>query len=322
MLERGMTDMESHLYLAGEMVEVKSAAEIAATLDAAGKLDGMPFMPEMLAFCGRRLRVSRRADKTCVEGFYGMRRLGGAVLLEEARCDGAAHGGCQRNCMMFWREEWLRPAVEGEAIVVADLRAETQARRTLSKLPTGEDGRYVCQSTALGRITKPQSKWDVGHLVTDLRRGELAPVDFVLMVGRTLINRLRGLAGLADLGALIGQGDGKAKATLDLRPGEWVRIRSAAEITATLDADGRNLGLSFEPEMTRYVGGTYQVDFPVRSIILEETGEMARLNRTVALKGLACKGVCAKNCPRANTLYWREAWLERVEKAGAERKSA
>jgi len=65
--------------------------------------------------------------------------------------------------------------------------------------------------------------------------------------------------------------------------------------------------------MTRYIGGLYQVDFPVKSIILEETGQMAKLSRTVALKGLSCRGVCAKNCPRANTLYWRESWLERVE---------
>ena len=319
-----MTDRENHLYLAGEMVEVKSAAEIAATLDADGKLDGMPFMPEMLAFCGRKLMVSRRADKTCVEGFYGMRKLGGALLLEEARCNGAAHGGCQRNCMMFWKDAWLRPAVAGEAIIVADLKAESRARTTLSTLPTREAGKYACQSTMLGGITQPQSKWDVGHLVTDLRRGELAPVDFVLMVGRTLVNRLRGLAGMADLGALIGDSDGKSKVALDLKPGEWVKIRSADEIRATLGPDGRNLGLTFEPEMTRYVGGTYQVDFPVRSIILEETGEMTKLHRTVALKGLACRGVCAKNCPRANTRYWREAWLERVEVAGTveEQKSA
>ena len=310
-----MTDRENHLYLAGEMVEVKSAAEIAATLDADGKLDGMPFMPEMLAFCGRKLMVSRRADKTCVEGFYGMRKLGGALLLEEARCNGAAHGGCQRNCMMFWKDAWLRPAVAGEAIIVADLKAESRARRTLSTLPTREAGKYACQSTMLGGITQPQSKWDVGHLLTDLRRGELAPVDFVLMVGRTLVNRLRGLAGMADLGALIGDSDGKSKVALDLKPGEWVKIRSADEIRATLGPDGRNLGLTFEPEMTRYVGGTYQVDFPVRSIILEETGEMTKLHRTVALKGLACRGVCAKNCPRANTLYWREAGTVEEQKS-------
>jgi hypothetical protein len=317
-----MSEPQDHLYLAGDMVEVKSAAEIAATLDAAGRLDGMPFMPEMLAFCGRRLKVSRRADKTCVEGFYGMRKLGGAVFLEEARCDGAAHGGCQRNCMMFWKDEWLKPASESHAAIVADLKAETRARKVLSNLPTRNGDRYDCQSTALGDATTPQSKLDVGHLFLDLRRGELSPIGFVLMAARTVINRVRHMVGLPDLEQLIGAGDGKSKTELNLKPGEWVRIRSSEEIKATLGSDGRNLGLTFEPEMTRYIGGTYQVDFPVRSIILEETGAMAKLNRTVALKGLACRGVCAKNCPRANTLYWREAWLERVEDAGAERQSA
>jgi len=317
-----MSVSDNQVFLAGAMVEVKSAAEIAATLDADGRLDGMPFMPEMLAFCGRRLKVNRRADKTCVEGFYGMRKLGGTVFLEQARCDGAAHGGCQRNCMMFWKDEWLRPAAQDQAVVVADLKAETKARRLLSNLPTKAGDKYACQSTALGEITQPQSKWAVGHLVTDLRRGELAPIDFVLMIGRTFVNRARGLFGLADLGSLIGGSDGKTRTALDLKPGEWVKIRSAEDIKATLGPDGRNLGLTFEPEMTRYIGGTYQVDFPVRSIILEETGEMAKLNRTVALKGLACQGICAKNCPRANTLYWREAWLERMEAVGAERQSA
>ena len=38
-----------------------------------GASDGLPFMPEMLEHCGRRLRVSRRAEKTCVE-------IAGAVL--------------------------------------------------------------------------------------------------------------------------------------------------------------------------------------------------------------------------------------------------
>jgi hypothetical protein len=138
------------------------------------------------------------------------------------------------------------------------------------------------------------------------------------MIGRTIVNRVRGAIGLPDLGAIIGAADNQAKDRLDLKPGEWVRIRSADEIRATVGPDGRNFGLTFEPEMTRYIGGVYQVDFLVQKIILEETGQMAKLNRTVALKGLTCKGVCAKNCPRANTLYWRESWLERVEAVDAD----
>ena len=300
-----------HTFLAGETVEVLSAAEIAATLDASGALDGVPFMPEMLAFCGKTLKVRRRADKTCVEGHYGLRKLGETVLLEEARCDGAAHDGCQRNCMMFWKEAWLKPAAALAAPI--DPLAEARARKRLASLPVHDTDRYLCQSTALMAATAPQSAWNVAHLIADVRRGELSLAGFFGMVGRTLINRARGLVGLQDIGALAGD-HGKAPAgDLNLQPGEWVRILPAETIQATLGPDGRNRGLSFEPEMTRYIGGVYQVEFVVRRIILEETGQMAKLNKTVALKTLACAGACAKNCPRANTLYWREAWLERVE---------
>ncbi len=50
---------------AGELVEVRSKAEILMTLDQHGRLDGLPFMPEMFRYCGQRFRVYKRAHKTC-----------------------------------------------------------------------------------------------------------------------------------------------------------------------------------------------------------------------------------------------------------------
>ena len=41
----------------GDLVEVRSAEEIVATLDERGELENLPFMPEMLKFCGQRLSV-------------------------------------------------------------------------------------------------------------------------------------------------------------------------------------------------------------------------------------------------------------------------
>jgi hypothetical protein len=41
----------------GSLVEVRTPDEIIQTLDAEGALDHLPFMPEMLEFCGRRFRV-------------------------------------------------------------------------------------------------------------------------------------------------------------------------------------------------------------------------------------------------------------------------
>ena len=79
-----------------------------ATLDEKGTLGKLPFMPEMREFCGRQFRVSRRAFKTCVDDTE-MRQLDDTVFLEDVRCDGEAHGGCDKACLIFWKEAWLRP---------------------------------------------------------------------------------------------------------------------------------------------------------------------------------------------------------------------
>ena len=81
--------------LPGDLVEVRSEAEILATLNEKGTLDNLPFMPEMLKFCGKTFRVSARAFKTCVDD-QEMRQFENTVFLEEARCDGSSHGGCGR----------------------------------------------------------------------------------------------------------------------------------------------------------------------------------------------------------------------------------
>src|SRR5262245_37605705 len=43
----------------GDLVEVRAPEEILQTLDTEGTLDQLPFMPEMLRFCGRRFQVSQ-----------------------------------------------------------------------------------------------------------------------------------------------------------------------------------------------------------------------------------------------------------------------
>src|SRR6266540_4044658 len=94
---------------AGELVEVRSEAEILATLDEKGELDSLPFMPEMRQFCGGRFRVYKRAVKLCdTISWTGMYRMENAVHLEGVRCDGQAHGGCQAGCNTYWKEAWLR----------------------------------------------------------------------------------------------------------------------------------------------------------------------------------------------------------------------
>ena len=101
---------------AGDWVEVRSKEEILSTLDKSGRLEGLPFMPQMFKYCGQRFQVYKRAHKTCdtVSGRYVARRLPDGVHLN-LRCDGQAYDGCQAGCLIFWKEAWLKPVAAGEA---------------------------------------------------------------------------------------------------------------------------------------------------------------------------------------------------------------
>lgn len=301
----------------GCLVRVRSEAEILATLDPEGKLDGMPFMPEMTRYFGQTFRVYRRAVKTCVEG-NAIRRLHDTVILEGLRCDGACHEGCQRSCPYFWKEAWLEWLEEPDgASVQPEVQPGPLSGAWLDRFPTREGERFICQSTELLGATRRLSRWDVAHLFAEMHAGELNVRMFFQILTHTLANRIREALGLKRLGQLTGAREEFTKGDLALEPGEWVEIRPAREIRRTLDAEGKNRGLSFEPTMVDFAEGRYEVDYPIHRIISEQTGRMIFLTHTVALKGVTCTGLCAKNCPRNNTLYWREAWLRRVERQAA-----
>jgi hypothetical protein len=102
-------------------------------------------------------------------------------------------------------------------------------------------------------------------------------------------------------------------ATLNLQPGEWVRIKSVAEISSTLNGNNTNRGLTFDPEMLRYCGRTARVLRRVDRIIDESSGRMLTMKTPcIVLADVTCTAEYHRNCPRGVYPYWREIWLERV----------
>src|SRR3954468_2904132 len=102
--------MSSSKYKVGDWVQIRSKEEILKTLDEKGQLEDLPFMPEMLKYCGQRFQVHKRAHKTCdTVRPVRSRRLSQTVHLP-IRCDGSGHDGCQAGCLIFWKEKWLEPA--------------------------------------------------------------------------------------------------------------------------------------------------------------------------------------------------------------------
>src|SRR6266852_7773616 len=188
--------------LAGEVVEVRSKEEILASLDENGRLEAMPFMPEMLQYCGKRFRVFKRADKTCDNigppGFplqWSLRRVQNAVHLMGIRCDGSAHGNCDAGCPIFWNEAWLK-RVDSKFLPASQIAAqqtsseqstasiggkpEICSEESLGRAACRMDNStappepvYSCQATDLRKFTSHLYWWDFRQYIRDIRSRNL-----------------------------------------------------------------------------------------------------------------------------------------------------
>jgi hypothetical protein len=318
---------------AGDMVVVRSAAEILASLDGDGRLDGLPFMPEMLDWCGKPFRVTRRVEKTCVEvqpQHYPNRRFANddVIFLDGPRCDGGGHDGCHRGCRIFWKETWLRRADGDEALAPVDTNAVAMLRARLRVKV--DENRYMCQSTELFQATEefPGKKkpWMVRLAFREIWQGDQPTGRMALLFVRWL--RFRVARAFAGDNSLRGPNKKTPTESLDLQPGELVRVKSRARIAETLDALGRNRGMGICEEMTQLCGREAEVRHRVDRIIEEKTGRMRPLEHSVMLRNLsgdpnACEECLCHaemgDCPRGELMYWREIWLERAQDSQPQR---
>ncbi len=329
----------------GEWVEVRSQTEILASLDEHGRFDNLPFMPEMLQYCGQKLRVFKRADKTCDPAHepWSIRRMTDSVHLEGARCDGAGHGGCQAGCLIFWKEEWLKRADNHIAIadgserlnyvpVAGNSLCTTDVLFSASHVDhPGEETTYSCQATELRSFTTEMASWDPRQYVRDLLSGNLASgfsgdsaanraLELVLgsiRLLRALIISFFNLIPARVSGApypfVAGTLEKTPSETLNLQDGEVVQILSKEEIMGTLNRYHRNRGMLFDGEMLSYCGGIYKVLRRVRRIIDERTGKLLDMKHPcIVLDGVICQSEYHRFCPRAIYPYWRENWLKRM----------
>lgn len=328
----------------GIWVEVRSKQEILATLDSSGRLDNMPFMPEMLEYCGQRFQVLKSAYKSCdtVSGRYIGLSLKDGVHLGP-RCSGLHHGGCQAQCLIFWKEAWLKPVdgpgtSDNQPSASKAVCTEDDLWKAAKKGTVKEGAVFSCQATELLSYTKPLKWWDARQYVDAYRTGNVGLQDLLRGLtflfycygtgshtgrfgapGRWLYDKMRPLwgglpfprrKGKIPLGTLAPRRD------LDLKPGDLVRVKPYEEILSTLDARGSNCGLMFDAELVPYCGKVYRVQTLIEKFVDEKTGKMRTLKTpAVILEGVVCGAKFSGQrmfCPRAIYLWWRETWLDRV----------
>jgi len=356
--------MKSSKLRVGDWVEVRSKDEILRTLDSNAQLDGMPFMPEMFAFCGQRLQVYKRAHKTCDTVFpVRGRRVADAVHLE-TRCDGSGHGGCQASCLIFWKDAWLKPisknSMEPEAAAVLAQQPENRSTgaaagpgctesavwtRSQTADSNPVEPTYSCQATRLPYATTQLDWWDVRQYIEDYTSGNVGLWQIVcsttyflyfwtsnlgIGVSRPMrwfydrFYRVWGGTPIPRKTGTIPDGQPTPARSLDLQPGELVRIKSHDEILATLNTRSRNRGLYWDAEEVPYCGEAHRVLKRVTKIVNERTGKMQEMKTPcVILDEVICQSrysECRVFCPRSIYSYWREIWLERVGPQPSERR--
>jgi hypothetical protein len=300
-------------------VEVRSLEEILATLDSRGEVDALPFMPEMVAWCGRQVRVFRRVDKIFdwILG-SGLRRMRDTVILEGLRCDGCYHGGCQADCPILWKEAWLRRASMKQKPAITRVTGSSAGldlgQFTMRIDAETSEQRYVCQLAKLPEATTPTPWNDPRNFLRELLDGNVRIGPFFSFIAILAFNSVqRRCGGVRFPFRATPPLQMTPHAELNLQPGELVRIKGKHEIERTLNAQFKNRGLWFDKEMTRYCGGTYRVLARVNRQIDERTGKMMTFtNPCITLEGVTATGEYHEFAPLDERIYWREIWLERV----------
>ena len=125
------------------------------------------------------------------------------VFLEDLRCDGSAHGGCQAGCRIYWKESWLR-RVESETEPSGDSESGDTALAERATSATtvggpgdireGDEGRvYRCQATEAVRASEPLSPYDGRQYVREIAHGNVTLRRFLRVAIRALTLNARRL---------------------------------------------------------------------------------------------------------------------------------
>ena len=272
----------------GDVVEVRSATEILATLDEDGSLDAVPFMPEMLparreavhgVSTGREdLRHDRchrqpANDRHRLPGGPALRRLGPRRV--SGRLPDLLEGSVAAARRRRRRDE-APPTDDGRA---RGARAARRGRHEDHRELDGETTEvWRCQATEAFKATTPLKVRDLGQYWREVRSRNYRLLRFVPLLVRAFVIEVAARTRL--IGAVPAHGrrhEPAADRDAESPAGDVVTVRPPEEIARTLDPDGLNRGLSFDREMLPFCGRTCVVKERVNRIIDDRNGRMIQI---------------------------------------------
>ncbi len=281
------------------------------------------------------MQVGKRAHKTCDPAVgIGGRKMASTVHLENIRCDGSAHDGCEAGCLIFWKEAWLkrtrrrgvpRASASGARRSRAQCTEDALRSASRSRRPPAKPNRPMCARTR--RSSSRRNRCAGGTCASTSRITRRAtsacrswPSACCTQLGEpspkpASASALRCAGSTTSSSALIGgtpyplrpfgvpKGTPTPKAQLDLQDRRAGSRQAVQEILKTLDSNYRNRGLYFDAEMVPFTEREYDVERRQKQIIDEETGKMIRFKTdAIMLKDVVCEAryaICRRFCPRA-----------------------
>ena len=169
---------------------------------------------------------------------------------------------------------------------------------------------YVCQYTTMATIGREPNRAE------KMLRAVLGLWPRIKRRLRRYVTRLNNIGFFRKGKATRLQHTYAPKLTVDIQPGDFVRVLPYAEIKATLNPAGYCKGLQFQNTMRKYCGGVYEVD-KTPAYLLEECGKkISKCKDLVILSGLTCDGIGEIDgyaCDRCCLHYWKADWLEKID---------
>lgn len=304
-----------HDLLPGDAVRIRPLPEILATLDAKGELDGMPFQPEMMKFCGGEAQVFRCLDKIYDYGrTKHMLRLDGCVLLSNLRCDGSAHDGCGATCYLIWKTEWLQHATAPRAPAAPAVAFDVARVSEVVAANTRRGAVLSCQFTQLHACSTEYGPWSLGRDLIPWLSGNYSAKAWLVAVLTRVFNGVQKRRGGIGFPPMPPMGEHLTRDATALAVGERVAVLPLEEIARTLNSQGKNKGLWFDVEMVKHCGREYRVSARVQKIIDDATGEMRTMKTPcIVLDTVDSTGEGLHFNAQHDPIFWRESWLRRTE---------
>ena len=256
---KAVRPIRSRRMKAGDVVALRTPSEILATLDESGATDGLPVLCQRCCNSSAERFVFRlRVERACDTLTWGVRRLPDAVLLDDLRCDGHAHGGCQYGCRLYWKEAVVEAGrcgwvARGRARIDTSYAAlERLVGQNVERDASAAEERiFRCQATDWFGASEPIGWWNVRWFFNQSTCGDVGFWQFLRTMARIVLDAIGRRLHLIPPEEYLKR-DPSIK-PLDpqpvrgLAPGTLVKIRSKEEIVRTLDTNNKNNGLLFDP---------------------------------------------------------------------------